>query len=872
MKVIKPQKIGLLHKPYTFKFKHYFVSAPVVFFEMGTQPTEPDPHNPYGVYTENLQWPLVQEQLGTQILDMVMPKPTAEFMLAGSAWNPEVDSNKPALASIKFGNVEKRLKINGNRNWHKGLMGYKLTKAEPWESVFINDQAAFGGEGYNDNPVGTGFKIEDKVVAAPNIEDEKVSIKRIGKKYPPAGFGSLTINHSQRSQYNGNYKTKDWLENHFPNLAPDTDFRLFQAAREDQHLPHYLRGDESYTLTNLVPGTAVFTGKLPGVYPRSFIQASDTSDNFKEIPLHLDTIWLFPDINVGAAIWHGQLEVSQLDARDIEANLIAYEALNDEARDITHYQEQLALRTNLDTALQAMSDEAPISPLKTPEQLAAEEAEIAQEQAAAEALQKEQQEQFLEEAKEANGGTLPPGFDMPEMEQPKVLISKEAIKRGSFNAGPMMEEVAKQKAEAEKLQAEMQQQLDEAQELSDKQLEQLEPEQLKEIKGKGNASDKIEELQSLAKGQNLDLDEEQLKILEEQQFKAQQYSITPISDWPEDEYAQEKRSIFLNALNNGELMAARNWSGADLSYLDLKGINLSQTNLENCNLEGSILDKANLTQSALLGCKVSKASFKNTQLSEANLSSAVGQYPDFSGANLTQALLMKTNFENANFTGCDMRMVVVFEANLIRSKFFASQFTKLSMVNSQCNDSDFSSITGEMFIAMNCNFNLSQFCNVKLNRCAFLESLFRVCNFSQAELEKCQFSGEGDLSGSCLTQVNAEQCGFRRIDGKYWHAPDAALNQCDLGDSDFHHGNFRGSTFIQSILSESRFIHCNFEQSNFYTALMRATLLDNCQLNMANFYRADAIEAAVFDSNFKDAENLEPIIKKRWRNADRKAA
>lgn len=872
MKVIKPQKIGLLHKAYTFKFKHYFVSAPVVFFEMGTQPGEPDPHNPYGVLTENLQWPLVQEQLGTQIMDMVMPKPTAEFMLAGSAWNPTVNSNQPATAAIQFGKVEKRLRIQGNRHWYKGLLGYKLSPPENWESVFINDQAAFGGEGFDDNPFGTGYKIDDKTVVAPNIEDEKYSVKKIGKKYAAAGFGSLNVNHSQRSQYNGNYKTKDWLENHFPNLAPDTDFRLFQAARKDQHLPDFLKGDESYTLTNLVNNTPVFEGCLPGVYPRSFVQTSDKKDKFKEIPLHLDTVWLFPDINVGALIWHGQIEVSQLDARDIESNLIAYEALKDEPREISHYQQQLRLRSDFETVLEAMSDEAPLSPIKTPEQLATEESELAQEQAQAEALQKEQQEQFLAEAKEANGGTLPPGFEIPDMEPPKILISKEAIKRGSFNAGPMMEEVAKQKAEAEKQQKELQAQLDEAQAISDKQLEQQDENQVKDLKAKGNVSDKIDDLQALSKNKSLELDDQQLKMLEEQQFKAHQYSMTPISDWPEDVYAKEKRGIFLQALENGELVAARNWSGADLSLLDLTGINLSQANLENCNLEGTRLNQANLSQAALLGCKLNRTSFQQANLAEANLSSSVGVYSDFSGAVLTKALIMKANLENANFTGCDMRLCMVFEARLYRCCFFACQFTKLSMVNCQCVDGDFSAINAEMFVAMNTDFTLSQFINAQLNRCAFLESLFRICNLSEAQLIKCQFSGGGDLSGSCLAAATAEQSGFRKINGRYCHAPDASLNQCDLGDSDFHASNFKNSSFIQSVLSDSRFVACNFTKANFYTALLRSTVLDNCQLKDANFYRADALTAAVFNCNFNAADNLDTLTKKRWRNADRKAA
>lgn len=879
MKVIKPLTLGALHKAYSFKFKHYFVSAPVVFFDMGISQSEgqvkqPDPFSPYGVLIENLQWPLVQSQLGTQIMDMVMPKPVAEIMLAGSAWNPEPGSDKAATAGIQMEEVEKRLTIIGNRFWDKGLLGYKLSEAESWESIFIHDQTAYGGEGFQDNQFGTGYVGTEKQIKAPNVEDSGVSIKRIGKNYLPAGFGTIDLNHSQRTKFNGNYKSKEWLEKHFPNLAPDTDFRLFQAARSDQQFKTYLTGDESYRLANLVKDHPLFEGKLPGVKPRSFVQLSDglktPEENFYEIPLNLDTVWLFPDINVGVAIWHGQIEVQQLDAQDVETSLLAYEAIQDKPRETEHYRCEMLKRLDLETAIESMSDDAPLVPLKTEAQLKAEQQEIEDEIAEQEAIQKEQQEQYLEEVKDANGGNIPPGFEAPVLEKSNVLVSKKALERGSFSAAPIMAEVAKQKAEAEKQQKEMEKQLAQAQALSDKQMKALSSQgtldasAVKAFKDKGNVSDKIAELQDLSKNKSLDLDAEQMKMLDEQKFKAQQYSMTPVSEWPEDEYAQEKRAIFLNAKNASEPLAARNWSGADLSNLDLSGMNLSGCNLENCNLENSILDCANLAQCTLLGSKLTKTSFKKCNLVEANLSSTVAQFACFDGANLSQALLMKCNFENTTFKQCDMRLCVVFESRLFRCQFSGSQFTKLSMINSSAVDADFSTIEAEMFVAMDCNFNLSRFDNVKLQRCAYLECQFNVCSFAQSQLEKCQFSGGCELAGANMAQLFAWQCGYRRIDGKYWLAEQATFKECDLGDSDFHAGNFNQANLTRSVLSESRFVDCNFTQANLFTALLRTTLLENCQLRDTNFYQADALAALVLNSNFKAAENIEPLTERRW--------
>ena len=211
-----------------------------------------------------------------------------------------------------------------------------------------------------------------------------------------------------------------------------------------------------------------------------------------------------------------------------------------------------------------------------------------------------------------------------------------------------------------------------------------------------------------------------------------------------------------------------------------------------------------------------------------------------------------------------MRLCVVFESRLFRCQFNGAQFTKLSMINSSCVDADFSAIEAEMFVAMNCNFNVSRFDNVKLQRCAYLECQLNVCCFAHSQLEKCQFSGGCELAGANMTQLNAWKCGYRRINGKYWFAESATFKECDLGDSDFHSGNFKHANLTRSVLSESRFIDCDLTKANLYTALLRTTLLDNCQLRDTNFYQADALTALVFNSNFKAAENIEPLTERRW--------
>ncbi len=108
------------------------------------------------------------------------------------------------------------------------------------------------------------------------------------------------------------------------------------------------------------------------------------------------------------------------------------------------------------------------------------------------------------------------------------------------------------------------------------------------------------------------------------------------------------------------------FSGKDLSLLDLSGVDFKGANLAGANLLGADLTGANLTNVNLSGAKLDRASlaranFNGADLSRANLFDAVGSLtfeapaanaPTFVGANLSGARifarLSRADFRNAN--------------------------------------------------------------------------------------------------------------------------------------------------------------------------------------------------------------------------------
>lgn len=128
----------------------------------------------------------------------------------------------------------------------------------------------------------------------------------------------------------------------------------------------------------------------------------------------------------------------------------------------------------------------------------------------------------------------------------------------------------------------------------------------------------------------------------------------------------------VQALFNAKPGVEFNYSGKDLSLLDLSGVDFKRANLAGANLLGDDLTGANLSGVKLVGAKLdrtslARANFNGADLSKATLFDAVGSVtfeapaanaPTFVGANLSGARifarLSRADFRNANLSGAHL--------------------------------------------------------------------------------------------------------------------------------------------------------------------------------------------------------------------------
>ncbi|MEO7327802.1 MAG: DUF2169 domain-containing protein, partial [Minicystis sp.] len=334
MKVIKPQKLGVITRVFENGPECYFTVTLLVFFPLDT---------PGVLLPEVALWKLAGEELGKEgVLDLGMPKPKGEMLVNGTAYVPGGAPRIGCSVRAKLGTIDKSLYVVGDRRWKFGGVA---SDPEPFTEMPLGWERAFGGPGYPQNPLGKGFAPIGKsdVHPLPNLELPKQLIRGPKDRPPPAGFGAYDQMWPQRFSKIGTYD-QEWLKERFPGLAKDLDPTFFNCAPDDQHIEGYFRGDEVFTLENLHPSRPLIEGALPGVCTRAFVtQKTAEGEVWKPVPMHLDTVRLFPHKERGILVFRGLTKVVEDDGADIVHLVIGAEDMAS-PKPAEHYQTVLAQR------------------------------------------------------------------------------------------------------------------------------------------------------------------------------------------------------------------------------------------------------------------------------------------------------------------------------------------------------------------------------------------------------------------------------------------------------------------------------------------------------------------------------------------------
>ncbi len=253
---------------------------------------------------EALTTPLHRGEPGLSSLrydaDVEAPKPTTDVVLNATAYAPNGMPSSDFLAALRVGDVQKALRIRGDRVWERGPLGLRASRARPLSRLPIEYERAFGGYDRHDpdpgkhridlrNPVGRGIEVDPQQrLGQPlaNLEYPDGKPESAG----PAGFGPIDHHWSPRREWQGTYDAT-WVRERRPLLARDWDARALCCAPPDQRPARLLTGGETVELIHLTP-----QGRLRFALPRVHLGFSTHIDGrVEEHRPRLSSVIIEPD-------------------------------------------------------------------------------------------------------------------------------------------------------------------------------------------------------------------------------------------------------------------------------------------------------------------------------------------------------------------------------------------------------------------------------------------------------------------------------------------------------------------------------------------------------------------------------------------------
>lgn len=186
-------------------------------------------------------------------VDFAPRKPFCDVLLTGHARTPAGREVTRMRAGLRVGPMTKVFDVVGDRVWQAGLTGISTSEPQFFTEMPISYDRAFGGadrysedekehDAYLPNPVGRGWHKHLKSAwvdgtPLPNTEVMGQIVTIPDGAYTPMALGPLGRGWPARARHAGTYDD-EWLADHFPFLPPDFNDRYYQAAPEDQQIPH----------------------------------------------------------------------------------------------------------------------------------------------------------------------------------------------------------------------------------------------------------------------------------------------------------------------------------------------------------------------------------------------------------------------------------------------------------------------------------------------------------------------------------------------------------------------------------------------------------------------------------------------------------
>lgn len=892
MNTYTDEHVSILHRTFFLAGKHWLCIAALAGFSLESG------GDSKGLLTDQEVWAAANQALDAdQLLDPVMPKPQSEVLAAGKCLAPGGQPVRALTVSLRTGAIFKELIVFGNRRF---TPEGRITEPEPFTAMDMSWGRACGGPG-SKNPDGCTVASDGRPAVPPNVENPR-QLMVFGSDSPePAGLGPLGASWPKRLENLGTFDEK-WRTNSWPGLPDDFDFSYCNQAPEDQRFEGDFTQGQEVEICGMNAEHPRLIARLPKVRVRVFAlrRIQDGGEDFLEISVKPDTLWLFPNSMAGVVIYRGRLQTADDESSDVAQVLCAHELQHEPERPLSDYHEILRPR---EAAAVSESSATTMAPETQAEAEASAGLDVQADAPLFKAgpdlpMQHEiaaLQTGIVAKESELDSHLLRYGIDRKALEtsfaaSPELL--EDETEASSLKEVSSLEERAGQLATSvKKKEAMLQAALEKLGVPADgAMLSAAAP----ASDGPGTPSETIDYLKSYGVNdqqlfrQLRELEEEHAALQAETRalraraaapaeeaasggFPLQSLSAPPVDSQAEAAPAAGEEVAASRACpatpdeveawaSERKNMAGCDLSGFDLSGRDLSGAMLAGSVLENANLSRADLSDADLTGARMAGVNMSGASMHGVKAPKASLPRANLRQASLVHAVFSQADMNAADATQADFSHCDLSQANLAEAVLQQITGHGLKATGAVFAMVDCSEADLRDSTLAQADFSDATMTKACLCRANLLEAMFYDTQAQGADFSQAHMVNSRADGAASFKGATLKNANLEKAAWLGVD----------VSEANLGSCQLENANMAGCTFVKSRLDKvcARWANlagadcskASFLAADLFEASMRKAVLASVDLRWSSLYGADLYMVSLDQNARLEGANLKATL------------
>lgn len=890
MRIVKPLRLSLLHRCFENVGKPVLSVTAMLTFRLDA---------PKSLQQEVVLWKAVTKSTPNGVVDEFMPKTRGELLVFGSAYT---GAEPKPMQVVRFavtrgeGKEQKvlagrELLVFGDRAW--GLSA--ATEPRPFTEMPLVAERAFGGEGFEDNPVGRGLGMMTingiEAHLLPNIELRSEPVTSRRDRPRPALLGPLDVMSKERVKRRGTYD-RTWLETRFPYYPEDFDWEFFNVAPPEQRIDGFFDGAESLSISGMNPDHPTLTTTFPPAVVRAFIERKKRPDHAEEVPLRIDTVIAFPSMMLGVLLFRGTTPVEEDDAHDIRTLIAGVDGV-DELREPSHFMRISKIREDLTEFHAELLEDSTLLPswFVEPDMLEegwndmAEHVQIEhlrrkRGQAVVDKQTAEAREHIEVEVEKAMRVDHLPEKDQAKAREKldeadlreKMLASVPKI---DLMGGPGVptklgeipqamararEELKKTETDLKEREARAEQEMRErfaeiraarkenGQEEIELDYDKLKKQALIDAAGPPKHSavrqfDKLrEELEKLANEHKVDVSAQRAELNKLDRARLVELDELALKGYRSFGHTSLEPPAMLSPEDSAsrvQFALSRLAQGESLEGFDFTGVDLSGVDLSGAKLGKALFECARFAGAVLAGCDL-----RGAMLGRASLDGG-----DFSRADLREANLSRSTFAGARFDGARFEKSQWFESNLGGGSFRGASINMSTFVKTTFGEVDFAGAKLTMTTLIEGDLSGSSFEEIEADQLTFIKAKFDRVSFKGAKLTRTTFiQSTGDEMNFDEIKVDRmatlDDTAFPGATFRRAYMRQACLRATNLAGADFTEADaetcdFSGADLSNAKLYKMRAPSSLFIRTNLKWTDMKSTWLINSVLQKALVHGAD---------------------------------